>query len=123
MQTILKVVDNSGAKTVRCFKVIGGFKKKSAKLGDTIMVSVQKTRNKHKKINKIKKGEIFRALIISTKCGYMKKDGSRIALNENSVILLNKQDNPIGTRILGPVPKLLNKKKFQKMILTSSGIV
>lgn len=123
MQTVLKVVDNSGAKTVRCFKVTGGFKKKVAKLGEIIIVSVQKLRNKQKKIIKIKKGEIYRALIVRTKVGYFQKDGSQTLLYENSVILLNKQNNPIGTRVLGPLPKFLNKKRFQKMILMSSGLI
>jgi large subunit ribosomal protein L14 len=122
-QTILKVTDNSGAKTVRCFKVLGGFKKKYATLGDIIIVSVQKLRNKYKKTSKVKAGEIYRALIVRTKIGFTQKDGSRIYLNENSVVLLNKQDNPIGTRILGPLPNILNKKKFQKFIGISNGIV
>ena len=122
-QTILKVSDNSGAKTVKCIKVLGGFKKKNASLGDTIVVSVQKLRNKLKKISKAKKKEIYRALIIRTKVYSKKKNGFYIKFQENSVALINKQGNPVGTRIIGPIPKILKKKQFQKFISISSGLV
>lgn len=122
-QTILKVSDNSGAKTVQCFKILGGFKRKYAKLGDIIIISVKKLRNKSKKTSKVKKGEIYRALIIKTKTKHRKKDGSEILFKENSVILLNKQNNPIGTRIIGPIPTILKKKIFQKIISISAGLV
>jgi large subunit ribosomal protein L14 len=89
-QTILKVSDNSGAKTVKCIKVLGGFKKKYAKLGDIITVSVQKLRNKLKKTSKVKKKEIYKALIIRTKIYYKKKDNFEILFNENSVVLINQ---------------------------------
>lgn len=122
-QTILKVSDNSGAKTVKCIKVLGGFKKKNASLGDIIVVSVQKLRNKLKKISKAKKKEIYRALIIRTKVYSKKKNGFYIKFQENSVALINKQGNPVGTRIIGPIPKILKKKQFQKFISISSGLV
>lgn len=122
-QTILKVSDNSGAKTVRCIKVLGGFKKKHASLGDIIVVSIQKLRNKIKKISKTKKKEIYRALIIRTKIYSKKKNGFYIKFQENSIALMNKQGNPIGTRIIGPIPKILKKKQFQKFISISSGLV
>lgn len=122
-QTILKVSDNSGAKTVRCIKILGGFRKKYAKLGDSIIVSVQQLRNKSKNTSKVKKGDIYKALIIRTKIPYKKKDGSQMWFSENSVILINKQENPICTRIIGPLPKLLKKKKFQKLISMSSGLI
>lgn len=122
-QTILKVADNSGAKTVKCIKVLGGFKKRYANLGDIIVVSVQQLRNKSKKTSKVLKGGVFRALVIRTKTQYKKKDGSSFALNENSVTLINKQGNPIGTRILGPIPKTLKKKKFMKFISLSVGLI
>jgi len=122
-QTILKVADNSGAKTVKCIKVLGGFKKRYANLGDIIVVSVQQLRNKSKKTSKVLKGGVFRALVIRTKTQYKKKDGSLFALNENSVTLINKQGNPIGTRILGPIPKILKKKKFMKFISLSVGLI
>jgi len=122
-RTILKVADNSGAKTVRCFKILGGFKKKIAKLGDIIVVSVQQLRNRLKNASKVKKKEVYRALIIRTKAKHKKVDGSEIIFIENSVALMNKQGDPIGTRIFGPVPKALKKKKFQKFISLSSGLI
>src|SRR6476620_11552331 len=123
-RTVLKVFDNSGAKTVRCIKVLGGFKKKYASLGDVVVVSVQKLRNKSKKISKVKKKEVYRALIIRTKTPHKRKDGSTITFHENSVALMNKQGNPIGTRIIGPLPKLfLKKQKAQKFLSISTGLI
>jgi large subunit ribosomal protein L14 len=122
-QTILKVADNSGAKTVKCIKVLGGFKKRCANLGDIIVVSVQQLRNKSKKTSKVLKGGVFRALVIRTKKSYKKRDGSSFTLNESSVTLINKQGNPIGTRILGPIPKILKKKKFMKFVSLSIGLM
>ena len=122
-QTILKVADNSGAKTVKCVKVLGGFKKRYASLGDIIVVSVQQLRNKSKKTSKVLKGGVFRALVIRTKTQFKKRDGSLFLLSENSVTLLNKQGNPIGTRILGPIPKTLKKKKFMKFASLSVGLI
>ena len=122
-QTILKVADNSGAKTVKCIKVLGGFKKKHASVGDLLVVSVQRLRTKSKKTSKVLKGEVFRALVLRTKTQYKKKDGSFFLLNENSVTLIDKQGNPIGTRILGPIPKTLKKKKFMKFVSLSVGLI
>jgi large subunit ribosomal protein L14 len=122
-QTILKVADNSGAKTVKCIKVLGGFKKRYAKLGDIVVVSVQQLRNKSKKTSKVSKGEVFRALVVRTKKKYRKKDGSSFFLQENAVALINKQGNPIGTRILGPIPKILKKTKFMKFVSLSIGLI
>jgi len=123
-RTILRVADNSGAKTVRFIKVLGGFKQRYAHLGDTIVVSVQELRNKKKKNSKIKKGEVYRALVIRTKIFYKYKDNSlRTKFNENAVVLLNKNETPIGTRIIGPLPKILKRKRFQKFISISSGLI
>lgn len=122
-QTILKVSDNSGAKTVKCIKVLGGFKKKYAQLGDIIVVSVQKLRNKLKRNSKVKKKEIYKALIIRTKTYSKRKDGFEIQFKENAVVLMNNQGNPIGTRVMGPLPKKLKKKNFQKLINISSGLI
>lgn len=122
-QTILKVADNSGAKTVKCIKVLGGFKKRYAKLGDIVVVSVQQLRNKSKKTSKVSKGEVFRALVVRTKKKHRKKDGSSFFLQENAVALINKQGNPIGTRILGPIPKILKKIKFMKFVSLSIGLI
>jgi|TARA_B110001452_G_scaffold24125_1_gene19128 large subunit ribosomal protein L14 len=122
-QTVLKVADNSGAKIVKCIKVLGGFKKRYAYLGDMIVVSIQKLRNKSKKTSKVSKGGVFRALVIRTKTRCHKKDGSSFMLDENSVILISKQGNPIGTRVLGPIPKTLKKKKFIKFVSLSIGLI
>jgi large subunit ribosomal protein L14 len=122
-QTILKVSDNSGAKAVKCIKVLNGFKKKYAIVGDTIVVSVQKLRNKLKKNSKVKKKSIYRALIIRTKIYLRKKAGFNIRFKENSVILLNTQGNPVGTRIIGPLPKELKNKNFQKIISISNNLI
>jgi len=122
-QTILKVTDNSGAKTVKCIKILGGFKKRYACLGDTVVISIQQLRNKSKKTSKVFKGGVFQALVIRTKIQRKKKDGSSFMLNENSVILIDKQGNPIGTRILGPIPKILKKKKIYEIVSLSIGLI
>ena len=122
-ETILKVVDNSGAKTVKCIKVLGGFKKRYAGLGDIIVISVQQLRNKSKSTSKVLKGGVFRALVVGTKKRYKTRDGLVLSLSENVVVLINKQGNPVGTRILGPIPKVLKKKKFMKFVSLSSGLI
>jgi len=122
-ETILKVADNSGAKTVKCIKVLGGFKKRYANLGDIIVVSVQQLRNKAKSTSKVLKGSIFRALVIRTKKQCKRKDGSLFFMESNAVALISKQGSPIGTRILGPLPKVLKKKKFMKFISLSLGLI
>ena len=122
-QTILKINDNSGAKTVKCIKVLGGFKKRYAKLGDIIVVSVQQLRKKIKKTSKVLKGTVCHALIIKTKSKFKKKDGSELLLQENSAILIDKKGNPIGTRILSRIPRILKKKKFIKFFSLSKGLI
>nr|YP_009495560.1 ribosomal protein L14 [Nitzschia sp. (in: diatoms)]AWQ64290.1 ribosomal protein L14 [Nitzschia sp. (in: diatoms)]BBC77762.1 ribosomal protein L14 [Nitzschia sp. NIES-3581]BCQ06493.1 ribosomal protein L14 [Nitzschia putrida] len=122
-ETILKVADNSGAKTVKCIKVLGGFQRRYASLGDLIVVSVQQLRNKSKSTSKVLKGGVFRALVVRTKKNCKKRDGSFFMLEENAVVLINKQGNPIGTRILGPIPKVLKKKKFMKFVSLSVGLI
>lgn len=116
-RTVLKVSDNSGAKTARCLKILKGFKKKFAKVGDIIIVSIKQLRNKLKKTSKVRKKELYQALIIRTKytCKPYKKTAYAKIFNNNSVVLLNKQENPLGTRIFGPLPKILKKKNFQKL--------
>lgn len=122
-QTLLKVSDNSGAKSVKCIKVLGGYKKKTAKLGDTIVVSIKELRNKSKKTSKVKKGEVHRALILKTKKNIINKDGSTFFFDLNSVCLINKQNKPIGSRILAPISKKLKKGKFSKFSNLSIGII
>ncbi len=123
-QTILKVSDNSGAKTVKCIKVMGGFKRKFARLGDIIVVAIQQLRNKSKITSKVRKGEVHKALIIRTKKNCKKKDGSILYLNENAVALLGKRGDPLATRIIGPLPNLLKKKTgLLKFLSISSRVV
>lgn len=120
-ETIIKVADNSGAKTVRCIKILGGFKKKKVSLGDILVVSVQNLRNKSKKTSKVKKKEIYKALLIRLKTNKKTANGFGIYFQENAVALLNKQGNPIGSRITGPISKNLKKKKFNKFAILSAG--
>ncbi len=122
-QTKLQVSDNSGAKIVKCIKVLGGYKKKYAFLGDFIIVSVKELRNKSKKTAKVKKGEIYKALILKTKTKSINKNGSSIFFKNNSVCLLDKNDKPLGTRILTPLSKQLKNKKFTKFVSISVGTI
>merc|ERR1712051_873033 len=110
-QTILRVTDNSGAKTVKCIKVLNGFNRRSSVLGDTIIVSIQKLRNKARLTSKVQKGEIYKAIIIRTKNKIVKKDGTVFFFQSNAVSLINKQGKPIASRIMGPIPKMFKKKK------------
>lgn len=121
-QTILKVSDNSGAKTAKCIKVLGGFKKKSATAGDILVVSVQQLRNKSKKTSKVKKGDVYKALVVRTKNKIRNKEETFTAFNDNAVSLISKQNTPIATRIIGPVSRAL-KTKYMKFASISAGLV
>ena len=110
MQSKLEVADNSGAKVVRCVKVLGGSKRMSAGLGDIIVVSVQQALPG----GKIKKGEIKRAVIVRTAYPLRREDGTYIQFDKNSVVLLSGNE-PIGTRIFGPVARELRAKNFSKI--------
>jgi len=112
MQSILDVADNSGAKKVMCIKVLGGSHRMIANLGDVIVVSVKSALPN----SKVKKGEVYRALIIRTKSGTRRIDGSSIVFDSNAAVLLDKQGELIATRIFGPVPRELRAKKFIKVI-------
>ena len=122
-QTILKVSDNSGAKKIKCIKVLGGYKKKTAGLGEIIVVSVKELRNKAKKNSKVKKGEVHRAIILKTKTKQTNKDGSIFFFTSNSACLINKQLKPVGSRILSPIPKKFKKGKFSKLTNISVGTI
>jgi len=112
MQTMLDVADNSGARKVGCIKVLGSSKRKYASLGDVIVVSVKDAIPNAK----IKKGEVVRAVVVRTKKGIRRVDGSYIKFDDNSAVLINPQNEPIGTRIFGPVARELRAKKFMKII-------
>lgn len=112
VQTRLDVADNSGAKEVQCIKVIGGSKRRYASLGDVIIVSVKDSMPK----GKVKKGEVCRAVVVRTKQSVKRIDGSEISFDKNSVVLISKQGEPIGTRIFGPVTRELRSSGFMKII-------
>ena len=111
-ETKLNVADNSGAKLVQCIKVLGGSHRRSASIGDVIVVSVKEAIPN----GKVKKGEVTRAVVVRTKKGVSRQDGSTIRFDKNSAVLLTKEGEPIGTRIFGPVTRELRLKKFTKII-------
>ncbi len=112
MQSNLEVADNSGAKRVQCIKVLGGSKRKTASVGDIIVVSVKDAIPR----GKVKKGDVHRAVIVRTSQSLKRSDGSSIRFDKNAAVLLNKQHEPIGTRIFGPVTRELRARKFMKIV-------
>ena len=111
-QTRLTVADNSGAKRIMCIKVLGGSGRRYASLGDVIVVSIKEAIPN----SKVKKGEVAKAVIVRTKKEVRRKDGTYIKFDDNSAVLINPQNEPIGTRIFGPVARELRAKKFMKII-------
>ena len=111
MQSKLDVADNSGAKVVKCVKVLGGSKRMSAGLGDIIVVAVQQALPG----GKIKKGDVKKAVIVRTSYPLRREDGSYIRFDKNSVVILNPNNEPVGTRIFGPVARELRGKNFTKI--------
>ena len=112
MQSKLSVADNSGAKQVQCIKVLGGSKRRYAGIGDVIKVSVKEAIPR----GRVKKGEVFNAVVVRTKKGVRRPDGSVIRFDTNAAVLLNAQLQPIGTRIFGPVTRELRTENFMKII-------
>jgi len=112
MQTILEAADNSGAKKLACIKVLGGTKRKYASLGDVIIVSVKEAIPNAK----VKKGDVMRAVIVRTHKEVRRVDGSYIKFDDNSAVLITPQNEPVGTRIFGPVARELRAKRFMKII-------
>lgn len=111
-QTILDVADNSGARRVMCIKVLGGSRRRYAQIGDVIKVSVKDAAPR----GRVKKGEVLNAVIVRTRKGVRRPDGSLIRFDENAVVLLNAQMQPIGTRIFGPITRELRGENFMKII-------
>jgi len=111
-QTMLEVADNSGARRVMCIKVLGGSRRRYADIGDVIKVSIKEAIPK----SKVKKGEVMNAVIVRTRKGVRRVDGSLIRFDENAVVLLNAQLQPVGTRIFGPVTRELRGENFMKII-------
>jgi large subunit ribosomal protein L14 len=112
MRTILDVADNSGAKSVQCIKVLGGSRRRYASLGDIIVVSIKEALPG----GKVKKGDTAKAVVVRTRREQSRQDGSYIKFDGNSAVLINKDGEPMGTRIFGPVARELRARKFMKII-------
>jgi len=118
-ETRLKVADNTGAKEVLCIKVLGGSRKRYAKLGDLIVITVKKTIPN----SNIKKGEVHKAVVVRTNKEYKRKDGSYIRFDDNAVVIVDTQQEPSGTRVFGPVARELREKKFMKTLSLAPEVI
>ncbi|MDH5231269.1 MAG: 50S ribosomal protein L14 [Gammaproteobacteria bacterium] len=112
MQSQLDVADNSGARRVQCIKVLGGSRRRYAGIGDIIKVSVKEAIPRAK----VKKGDVYNAVVVRTRKGVRRADGSLIRFDGNAAVLLNNQNQPIGTRIFGPVTRELRTENFMKIV-------
>ena len=112
MQSTLDVADNTGARSVMCIKVLGGSKRRYAGIGDIIKVSVKEAQPR----GRVKKGDVLQAIVVRTSSPIKRKDGSLIRFDKNAAVIVNKQSEPIGTRIFGPVPRELRAKNHMKII-------
>jgi large subunit ribosomal protein L14 len=119
MQTNLDVADNSGARKVMCIKVLGGSHRRYANVGDIIKVSIKEAIPR----GRVKKGEVYNAVVVRTKKGVRRTDGSLIRFDGNAAVLLNNQHQPIGTRIFGPVTRELRSEKFMKIISLAPEVI
>ena len=119
MQTRASVADNSGAKEIMCIKVLGGSKRRYAHIGDVIVATVKVAQPD----SNVKKGEVVKAVIVRTKAGISRPDGSKLKFDNNSVVIVDAQLNPCGTRIFGPVARELRDKKFMKIISLAPEVV
>ena len=121
--TYLNVIDNSGAKDVCCIQVLAGYRRRYACAGDLIVVSVKNLRTKRRSSSKIKKGEVTRAIVVRTKSSLNHFSGESLNFFENSVVLLNNQNKPMGSRIFGSLPKLFRYTKHLRLVSLSSGLI
>jgi ribosomal protein L14, bacterial/organelle len=112
MQTMLDAADNSGARRLMCIKVIGGSRRRYARIGDVIKVSIKEAIPR----GKVKKGEIYNAVVVRTRNGVRRPDGSLIRFDSNAAVLLNNQFQPIGTRVFGPVTRELRTERFMRIV-------
>ena len=119
MQTVLDAADNSGAKRVQCIKVLGGSKRRYAAIGDVIKVTVKDAIPR----GKVKKGEIYNAVVVRTAKGVRRNDGSLIRFDGNAAVILDSRLEPVGTRIFGPVTRELRSKKFMKIISLAPEVI
>lgn len=119
MESNLDVADNSGARRVQCIKVLGGSKRRTASIGDVIVVAIQEAIPR----GKVKKGDVHRAVIVRTAFGIKRSNGEQIRFDSNSVVLINKSGEPIGTRIFGPVTRELRGKGYMKIISLAAEVL
>ena len=119
VQTEMQVADNTGARIVECIKVLGGSKKRFASIGEIVIVSIKDAIPK----GKVKKGDIYKALIVRTKKDFSRSDGTIIRFDKNAAVILDKQEEPIATRIFGPVTRELRTKKFMKIISLAPEVI
>jgi len=122
-KTILNVIDNSGAKTAYCIKVMKGYRRKYARIGDIITVAIKTLRKKRKENSKIKKGDVSKALLVRTKVTKCNSFHEKIDFFENAVILINKQKKLLSTRIFGAISKSFKYTKFLRIISLSAGVL
>lgn len=118
-QSYLEVADNSGARRVMCIKVLGGSRRRYARVGDLIKVAVREAIPR----GKVKKGQVMTAVVVRTKKGVRRPDGSLIKFDDNAAVLLNNQEAPVGTRIFGPVTRELRGEKFMKIISLAPEVI
>ena len=119
MQSKLFVADNSGARKIQCIKVLGGSKRRSASIGDIIVVSIKDALPRAK----VKKGDVYKAVVVRTSKDFKRRDGTAIRFDKNAAVLLDKQEEPIATRIFGPVTRELRSKKFMKIISLAPEVI
>jgi large subunit ribosomal protein L14 len=118
-RSILKVADNSGAKFVRCFRILGGTKHRYAGIGDVVVASVQSAEPR----KTVKKKDVVKVLVVRTKNATRRKDGSYVRFDENAVILIDAKKEPVATRVFGPLPRELKEKGFEKLMTMAEEIV
>ncbi len=118
-RSILKVADNSGAKIVRCFRILGGTRRRYAGLGDIVVASVQTAEPR----KNVKKKDVVKVLVVRTKNAIRRKDGSYVRFDDNAVVLIDAKKEPVATRIFGPMPRELKEKGFEKLMTMAEEIV
>ena len=118
-RSILKVADNSGAKIVRCFRILGGTRRRYARVGDTIVASVQTAEPR----KGVKKKDIVRTVLVRAKKAMRRKDGSYVRFDENAVVIVNAKKEPVATRVFGPLPRELKERGYEKIMTMAEEIV
>ena len=118
-RSVLKVADNSGAKIVRCFRILGGTRRRYAAVGDIVVASVQSAEPR----KAIKKKDVIKVLVVRTKNAIRRKDGSYVRFGENAVVVVDAKKEPVATRIFGPMPRELKEKGFEKLMTLAEEIV